>query len=78
MTVPIPYSLRYARAGGLLFLLNFALSVALNIYDPFAAFHERDVVGGLAFDGMPRLLTALLLAGSVEVRRRAAAPATPA
>jgi len=31
------------------------------VYDPFGAFPERDVSGGLVFDVRPRLITALLL-----------------
>jgi len=59
--VPAVVSLRWTRLGGVLFLLNAIVSAAFLVYDPFGAFPERDVTGGLVFDIGPRLVTALLL-----------------
>lgn len=61
--VPAFVSLRWTRLGGVLFLLNAIVSAAFVVYDPFGAFPERDVSGGLIFDVGPRLITALLLLG---------------
>jgi Na+/alanine symporter len=61
--VPAFVSLRWTRLGGVLFLFNAIVSAAFVAYDPFGAFPERDVSGGLVFDVGPRLVTALLLLG---------------
>ncbi|MDE3113745.1 MAG: hypothetical protein KGN00_09910 [Chloroflexota bacterium] len=59
--IPALLSLRWTRLGGYLFLLNAALAAILQVDDPFGAFPDRGVLGGLVFDVAPRALTAVLL-----------------
>jgi hypothetical protein len=79
--VPAVLALRWTRLGGLLLLLNAFVAVLGNVYDPFHAFPDRDVMGGLVFDALPRLLTAAFLiaggagpAGQGPPRRRTTGP----
>lgn len=68
--IPAFVSLRWTGLGGVLFLFNAFVSAAFAVYDPFGAFPDRDVAGGLVFDVGPRLLTAALLVGGAVGTQR--------
>lgn len=80
--IPALLALRWTRVGGYLFLLNAGVAAILAVDDPFNAFPDRDIAGGLVFDVAPRAVTAvLLIVGGLrparERRRRIVAPHAP-